>query len=877
LFTYLKDFDIHHVSIMSANESLSSTSILRPEKFTFLPAGWKKEASVDETAIRGCRLWQMMRDVIPGGRAALQELLVSCVADFKSWDDPEGAASVLKLADVLPHAGASLFFGKTDSPDLYLRDEVLKTLAYTSTVLDLLVATMAYREQTSAGNETTKCAPSPANDFLQHFPDLELHLLKEHIDNYTVRFCRPRQSIFHTFLHGSPGSGKSMLLNWMMTFAGLNGNPMFCYNQPTKTLTVYHPDGSIASVKFETEDVLKLNTLVMDMFDSQMWAKTPIVLWDPEESEQAAVPKYALWGPSFMATSNRAFLHNDHRDKEGDNIAQFHNILPWSEQEMVNLFSLTHSRSDVSRMYYYYGGSMRLFSLDLPRLPQYTAEMEHRLQDLECLATDARGTSDVSTFLEAVDELEELLVDLHLTDADAKADLELLRHYVSQDVATVPSSAYEIAMELMERVRRWMRQRCSQAAEEDAAEEDAAEEDAAEEDAAEEDAAEEDAAEEDAAEEDAIGYGVAETRLVGIVKKVVETMPIGELRMRRDKWELTLKDRRLRFSNRVKGGLKDLGPTAASLLQLLTAEGTGASKTGDSTDDKLRVALAYVVPDDKYSFLLYHQPHCDGISVRFVSPFVLATVAASVAERDVNSFLQVMNGLRSNGHHQIAGVFWEHFVEIIARQISSISGLSPDSVDLPFSAVSANISGAKSVPMLNGRYFYPSVVYHLSTLSRDLIMILSRIRPFISELVRKIKSSGKSEELKRRFFLGFPTATPRFDGCMVIPDTNNELSSAQLSFSIILVQQTTADSKVHSSTKKSREITHTQAIRRFLRMEGAHAQEPIRIHVLGTCYVHLKEAFSVSGKCGYPVDKVLIDMDALSKLMKTLSQYKSTR
>jgi hypothetical protein len=315
-------------------------------------------------------------------------------------------------------------------------------------------------------------------------------------------------------------------------------------------------------------------------------------------------------------------------------------------------------------------------------------------------------------------------------------------------------------------------------------------------------------------------------------------------------------------------------PTASSLLQLLTVEGIDTSEAAENTQKN--VTLAYIVPDDKYSVLIYHRPFFDQISVRFVSPFVQATVAAFVAEQDVNAFLQVMNGLRSNGHHQIAGLFWKHFVKIIARQISSISGLSPDSVDdLPLSAVSANISGARSVPMLNGRYFYPSAVYHLFTLSRDLTMILSRIRPFVFELVRKIKSSdhadaSKSEELKRSFFLGFPTGTSRFDGCMVVPDEENELTSAQLSFSIILVQQTTADSKDHSaSTKKSREITHTEAIQRFLKMEEDRAKEPIRIHVLGTCYVHLKTTFSVCGHCDYPVDKVFIDMNALS-------QYKST-
>jgi hypothetical protein len=498
-----------------------------PEKYSFSGHGWDKVDAVDADAIRGSQLWQMMRDETNGGRKRLQEQLASCVADFKACADPEGAASVLRLEDVLPHGGASLFFGETDTPDLYLRGEVLKTLAYTSAVLDRLVDTMATRNLKSAGNMTTKCHESPVNDFLKHFPDPELPLLKEHLDNYAKELQKCQEAIFHTFFHGSPGSGKSMFLNWNAIFAGINGNPVFCYDQLSKTLTVYHPDGSIASATFITEDVTTLNVVIEDMFDSQKWDKTPIVLWDPSQSVDALVPDYTRWGPSFMATSNRAFLENDKREKPGSEIiALFHNILPWSEQEMVNLFSLTHSRSDVSRMYYYTGGSMRMFSEYLPTLPQYTAEMEHRLQDLKAMTTVAGcGGTATTVFLKAVEELEKLLVDLHLMDADAKAvkaDLELLRHYVSQDATAVPSSAYEVVTELMERVWHWLRQQRSKA-DADGAELDA----------------ELDAAgigADEAADAKAVSDHEIETRIRDIVEKVVGTMSVGELEMRSGAW-----------------------------------------------------------------------------------------------------------------------------------------------------------------------------------------------------------------------------------------------------------------------------------------------------------------------------------------------------
>jgi hypothetical protein len=140
-----------------------------------------------------------------------------------------------------------------------------------------------------------------------------------------------------------------------------------------------------------------------------------------------------------------------------------------------------------------------------------------------------------------------------------------------------------------------------------------------------------------------------------------------------------------------------------------------------------------------------------------------------------------------------------------------------------------------------------------------------------------MSDTSKSEELKRRIFLVFPTGTPRFDGCMVVPNEENDILSLELSFSVILVQQTTADTKKHSdTTDTSREISHTEAIQRLLKREKAHANEPIRISVLGTCYVHLKDNFSVSGVCDYPVDKLLLSTARFSKFLTVLSQHKST-
>jgi hypothetical protein len=139
-----------------------------------------------------------------------------------------------------------------------------------------------------------------------------------------------------------------------------------------------------------------------------------------------------------------------------------------------------------------------------------------------------------------------------------------------------------------------------------------------------------------------------------------------------------------------------------------------------------------------------------------------------------------------------------------------------------------------------------------------------------------MSDTSKSKALKRGFFLGFPTGTPRFDGCMVVPNEENDILSSELSFSVILVQQTIAASKKHSdTTDTSREISHTEAIQRLLKWEEAHANEPIRISVLGTCYVHLKETFSVSGVCDYPVDKVLLSTARFSKFLTVLSQHKS--
>jgi hypothetical protein len=301
-------------------------------------------------------------------------------------------------------------------------------------------------------------------------------------------------------------------------------------------------------------------------------------------------------------------------------------------------------------MYYYAGGSMHFFSRYLPTLPQYTAEMEHRLQDLKAMTTmvgrDGAETtvasplsSDIPTFLDAVAELEKLLVDLHLKDDAANADLKLLREYVPPNATNVPSSAYEVATELMERVWHWLRQQRSKADAADDAELDAA-------------------AADDAADVESIAdYGI-ETRLRDIVEKVVGTMSVGELEMRSGAWNEGLGVMISVLNDKIDTTFSS-SDASRNLLRLLTAESSDTG-TGDSTkgkkdqnlDGKQRLALAYVVPDNKHSVFRYHPPVSSSASVLFTSPHVQATVVNRAAEVDMNAFLWVMNGLRSNRHRR---------------------------------------------------------------------------------------------------------------------------------------------------------------------------------------------------------------------------------
>jgi hypothetical protein len=275
--------------------------------------------------------------------------------------------------------------------------------------------------------------------------------------------------------------------------------------------------------------------------------------------------------------------------------------------------------------------------------------MEHRLQDLNAMTTVAgRDGTETTVFLKAVEELEKLLVDLHLMDADAKAvkaDLKLLRHYVSQDAPAVPSSAYEIATELMERVWRWLRQQRPKADAADDAELDAAGIGA-------------DAA---ADAESATDYGI-ETRLGDIVEKVVGTMSVGELEMRSGAWNEGLGVMIDAVNDKVGEVLNEKVVmmlrestfyTRNTLLRLLTAEssdtGTGDStkgKKGHNLDDKQRLVLAYVVPNKKYSVYHYHPPESSSASVLFISPHAQATVVNHAPEVDMNALL---GGKNRNG------------------------------------------------------------------------------------------------------------------------------------------------------------------------------------------------------------------------------------
>jgi hypothetical protein len=603
-------------------------------------------ADAGEASIRGCRLWQMACDTRSGGRAALQEMLAACVSDFKACPDPEGAVSVLKLGKIMSCGENSLFFGTTDSSDLYLRGEVLKTLAYASAVLDHLVTAMnpdisspyeVYRINTV---RTVKCHPSPTNNFLSHFPDLELPDLKEHLENYAKAFQVVRVPQFHSFLHGFHGTGKTMILNWLAIFAGLNGNPVFSYDQHATTLTVYHPDGSIASLKLPGpgDNIHDINSIVKRMFEKEKWVKTPIVLWDPDNCVvEPPFPNITNWGPSFMATANYGRLANfqpkDDYISPTAAYAYYHNILPWSEQEMVNLFSLTHSRSDAIRMYHYYGGSMYYFCNDMSRLPQYTEEMEHQLQDLECLpatkrlkgndgskAAVASVSTDISAFIGAVSKLEAILNEHQLMDSDADADLQLLRLYVLPNATDVPASAYDIVMEAVERVRRWIRHRRAV----DSADTADAEPDA-----------------EIAVDSTDCAVTAVEARLGDIVKTVIETMSVAELQARRESWDDYIGRNTGFFNCEVQRALS-LPPQYFILC---------AAKSHPPAD----TALGYVAPSDKYNFLRYYEAHCAGYDrahFKFMSPYVERAVVSGMTLKDPKAYAPIMRKLSIERHEK---------------------------------------------------------------------------------------------------------------------------------------------------------------------------------------------------------------------------------
>jgi hypothetical protein len=272
--------------------------------------------------------------------------------------------------------------------------------------------------------------------------------------------------------------------------------------------------------------------------------------------------------------------------------------------------------------------------------------MEHRLQDLNAMIPVAgRDGTETTVFLKAVEELEKLLVDLHLKDDAANAALKLLREYVPPNATAVPSNAYEVVTELMERVWRWLRQQRSKADAADEAELYAAGI----------------GADEAADVESATDSGI-ETRLRDIVGKVVGTMSVGELEMRSGAWNEGLGVMIDAVNDKVGEVLNEKVVmmlrestfyTRNTLLRLLTAEssdtGTGDStkgKKGHNLDDKQRLVLAYVVPNKKYSVYHYHPPESSSASVLFISPHAQATVVNHAPEVDMNALL---GGKNRNG------------------------------------------------------------------------------------------------------------------------------------------------------------------------------------------------------------------------------------
>jgi hypothetical protein len=544
----------------------------------------------------------MARDVIPGGQAALQKALATCVSDFKACPDPESAVSVLKLGEVLPVTRESMFLGGAHFPNLYLRGEVLKTLAFASAVLDTQVAAMSSESMDDCGasdrlsdaNMMLNCHPSPVNDFLSCFHDLELPALKEHLENYAAAFRKVTSPRFHSYLHGFPETGKSVLLNWLAIFAGLNGNPIFCFEQAAKTLTVYHPDGSIAAVRlfYRRGDVDQdLNRIIKGMFYSQKWDKTPIVLWNTCVSEQGPLPDCKDWGPSFVAP-------NTHTIPDSSDTAYYHNILPWSEKETVNLFSLTHSRSDVSRMYHFTGGAIAYFHNGLLAKPQFTAAMESRMRESEdpramrhgrrsSFDLAAEAAAAVPDFRIITEKMETLLVEKKLMDDDLEADLQLLRVYVPADAAAVPSSAYEIMIEVAERVRRSARQHTDNNIDAD---------------------------------------------IDDIVQSMIFTMSEDELRVRYNEWRMTMD---FVLQNRS-GDVSKMFCTSTR-----SADGFWQARNYSVNEPRYGV-VCYVVPRDKYEFMHKCVPGHGIGSVRFTSPYIESEAAKYATNHDGLEFARFM-------------------------------------------------------------------------------------------------------------------------------------------------------------------------------------------------------------------------------------------
>jgi hypothetical protein len=286
---------------------------------------------------------------------------------------------------------------------------------------------------------------------------------------------------------------------------------------------------------------------------------------------------------------------NTHTIPDSSDSAYYHNILPWSEKEMVNLLSVTHSRSDVSRMFHFTGGAIAYFHHHkFLHQPQYTAAMESRLSEMQesqerhgrrsSVDEAAEAAAAVSDFRIAAEKMEMLIEEKKLVDADVEADLQLLCVYMPADAASVPSSAYEIVMEVAERLRRYAREHADISMDAD---------------------------------------------LDIIVQSIVCTMSEAELWMRDNKWR--------RMVGCVRTG------NVSEMFSMSTSSADGFWRARNyAVCEPRHGAIGYVVPRDMYEFMHKCIPGHGIASVRFASPYVESEVAKDAMYHDGLEFARFM-------------------------------------------------------------------------------------------------------------------------------------------------------------------------------------------------------------------------------------------